>query len=133
MSEIIIRTLKLSQLMGIDSKIINYETQVHKLKPNTSGYVFSRKVFIDQDGNRIPKNYQRSINKKNILIIGDSVAFGNGIDEENTFVGLMRSKYKKYEFVNTSVPGYDLLHYEENFKKISNYKNIKNIFYFYSQ
>ena len=132
MSEIIIRTLKLSQLMGIDSKIINYETQVHKLKPNTSGYVFSRKVFIDQDCNRIPKNYQRSINKKNILIIGDSVAFGNGIDEENTFVGLMRSKYKKYEFVNTSVPGYDLLHYEENFKKISNYKNIKNIFYFFT-
>ena len=50
--------------MGIDSKIINYETQIHKLKPNTSGYVFSRKVFIDQDGNRIPKNYQRSVNKK---------------------------------------------------------------------
>ena len=40
---------------------------------------FFKKSFIDQDGNRIPKIIKDQL-IKNILIIGDSVAFGNGID-----------------------------------------------------
>lgn len=128
--EITIRTFKLSQLMGIDSKILIVGKPIHELKPFSSGYVFSKKVFIDEDGNRIPENYQKSVYKKKILIIGDSVAFGNGVIEENTFVGLLRKKYNEFEFINTSVPGYDLFHFEGSFQKISNYENIEKIFYF---
>ena len=63
-------------------------------------------------------------------MIGDSVTFGNGVKEEDTFVGLLREKYKNYNFLNTAVPGYDLLHLEKNLMKISNYKNVEKIFYF---
>ena len=128
--ELFLKTFKISQLMGIDSKVLTFKDGIHFLTPSSSGYVFSKKVYIDKDGNRIPKERAKINQKKNIVIIGDSDAFGNGVLEEETFVGLMRKQYKTYNFINTSVPGYDLLHHEKNLKKIEKYNDVKKIIYF---
>jgi hypothetical protein len=128
--EIFLKSFKISQLMGIDSKILTFKDGIHFLTPNSSGLVFSKRVFIDKNGNRVPKEEIKINQNENIIIIGDSVAFGNGVVEKDTFVGLMRTQLKSYNFINTSVPGYDLLHHEKNLEKIEKYNNIKKIIYF---
>jgi lysophospholipase L1-like esterase len=128
--ELILRIFKISQLMGIDSNVIVFKNDSHYLNPNSTGYIFSKEVFIDKEGNRVPELNKNLNQKKNIVMVGDSVTFGNGVKEENTFVGLLRKKYNNYNFLNTAVPGYDLLQHEKNLTKISNYKNVEKIFYF---
>ena len=61
--ELFLKTFKISQLMGIDSKVLTFKDGIHFLTPSSSGYVFSKKVYIDKDGNRIPKE-RTKINQK---------------------------------------------------------------------
>ena len=46
-----------------------------------------------------------------VLILGDSIAFGPGIPEQKTFVGLLRSAKPDWAIFNTAVIGYDLNDY----------------------
>ena len=132
LGEIILRTFKLSQLMGSDSNIITFNEGVHSLTPNSSGLVFSKKVYIDKNKTRVPSFEFKYDKDKNIIFIGDSVTFGNGVEEENTFVGLLRKKYDDYNFYNTAVPGHDLLHHEKTLDDISKFKKIDKIIYVFT-
>ena len=56
---------------------------------NTETIVFGKKVFLDKYGYRVPFKdffYKDSPNK--IVFIGDSVLFGSGVKEEETFIGI---------------------------------------------
>ena len=80
--------------MGIESGLIYKKNNINYLRPNKDGIVFGQKVTIDQYGFRVPSKDFKYTQNNNIFILGDSVTFGNGIKEEETFIGLLRKKIK---------------------------------------
>lgn len=130
--ELIANFFKISNLMGIEPGLIgNYKNNIHRMIPNSSGIHFGQKIFIDSNGYRVPyKDYRYNNSNNSVSIIGDSTAFGNGVREENTFVGRLRKNSINWNFYNTSVPGYQIRHFKENLETIDNINNIKKVFYF---
>ena len=63
-------------------------------------------VFTDELGLRIGKNTKKNPNHKNILIFGDSMTFGVGLDYENTYAGLIDKEMKNYNVYNFGVGSY---------------------------
>ena len=47
-------------------------------------------------------------NKKHILILGDSVAYGSHVDDHETLPHYLNSYYKNYQVINLGVPGYGI-------------------------
>ena len=130
--EIFTNFFKLSGLMGIQSGLIYNKNGFHYLTPNSTGKVFKKKVYTDENGYRVPNNDFKYNGKKNILIIGDSQTFGNGVLEEESFIGLLRNKFKNINFYNSAVPGYQIKHHRENIKKFKNLNEIDKVFYFFT-
>ena len=116
--------------MGLESELIYKENKSHYFYPNKTGIVFDKKVYTDKFSFRVPDISFKYQNDKNIYIIGDSVSFGNGIKEQNTFIGLLRTKYNKKNFLNSSVPGYQIKDHVINIPKVKDFKNIEKIIYF---
>ena len=96
--ELIFNFFKLSGLMGIQRGLIYSKNDTFFLSPDSSGIVFDEKVFTDKYGFRVPYENYDYLNNENIFILGDSVAFGNGISEDKTFVGLLRNSMTKKTF-----------------------------------
>ena len=97
--EFAVKSFNLSGIMGMDSHLIEKVNFIHKLKKNNEGKVFGKTIYTDSNGFRVPsKNFKYSKNKSSIFFIGDSTAFGNGVDEPNTFIGKLRIKKKKFNF-----------------------------------
>ena len=80
--------------MGIQSGLIKKINNTNYLNPNEEGVIFDEKVYTDKNGFRVPSKNFKYIGKKNIFILCDSVTFGNGVKEEETFIGLMRNDFK---------------------------------------
>ena len=130
--EIFANVFKLSGLMGIQSGLIYDKNGIHYLTPGSTGKVFNKKVFIDKYGYRTPDIDYNYIGKRNVLVIGDSQTFGNGVLEEESFVGLLRDEFKNINFFNSSVPGYQIKHHRENLKRIKDFDGIDKIIYFFT-
>ena len=130
--EIFANIFKLSGLMGMDANLLFKKNGVKYFKPNSTGKIFNKKVFIDKYGYRVPSLNYNYTGKKNILILGDSQTFGNGVSEEKTFVGILRKQKKNINFYNASVPGYQFKDHSENFKEFKNFYKIDKIIYFYT-
>ena len=129
--ELLANFLKLSDLRGIEKGLIDTNHAIHKTIPGSSGVQFGKRIFIDKYGFRSPReNYDYNNSNDSVFIIGDSVTFGNGVDEDKIFVGRLRKEFKNINFYNTAVPGYNLKHFKYNLKEIDNFKNINKIFYF---
>lgn len=82
----------------------------HVHKPNTSARLMGVDVRINSDGFR-DKEYSVSRNNKyRIIIIGDSLTFGWGVEEKNTFASILeREINKKYpvEIINLGAGNYN--------------------------
>ena len=66
---------------------------------NTNGYLYGVKAYTDNYGFRVSaESYKTEKNLANenesILIIGDSVAFGNEVIEERSLSGILKEKIK---------------------------------------
>ncbi|MBU0683826.1 MAG: hypothetical protein KJ864_06020 [Candidatus Omnitrophica bacterium] len=74
---------------------------------------FGTKVYTDINGFRVPIDFE-GIRKpgRAILFLGDSVAFGPGTREEDTFVGLARKEFLTMNIYNSAVIGYDTRDYK---------------------
>ncbi|WP_420266642.1 SGNH/GDSL hydrolase family protein [Candidatus Magnetominusculus dajiuhuensis] len=81
---------------------------------NIGAFSFGEKVYTDKYGFRIPKDYKEADKhfSGTILVLGDSIAFGVGVKEEDTFVGLMRSALPDMRVYNSAVVGYNSYDYE---------------------
>ena len=66
--------------------------------------------------------------KDKIILIGDSVTFGNGVIEEDTFAGILRKSNNNFEVYNTSVFGYQVRHFNLRKDELDRFKPIKKIF-----
>ena len=129
--EFLANFFKLSDLRGIEKGLIDTNHPIHKMIPGSSGVQFGKRIFIDKYGFRSPqKNYYYNNSNDSVFIIGDSVTFGNGVEEDKIFVGRLRKEFKNINFYNTAVPGYNLKHFKYKLKEIDNFKNIRQIFYF---
>ena len=130
------RLFHLSDLMGTEDhlwiKKIKHD-EYHALKPNSEGNIFTKKVYTDKFGYRVPNlNYKYSNDKESIFFIGDSTTFGNGVIEKDTFVGKLRADLIKYNIINSSVPGYNLPHYLNELNEINKFENISKVYYIYT-
>ena len=130
--ELVSNFFKLSNIVGIQKELINKNDETIYLRPNKRGLVFGEEVFTDGYGFRVPSENFKYLYTENIFILGDSVTFGNGIKEEYTFVGLLRKKFDNVNFVNSSVPGYQMKDQINVIKKSKEFENIKSILYFFT-
>ncbi|MGH8498107.1 MAG: SGNH/GDSL hydrolase family protein [Methylococcales bacterium] len=81
---------------------------------NIEAVSFGSKVFTDQYGFRIPEHQtsrSKASKQEALFILGDSVAFGPGLDEEKTFSGMLRAEFPDLEVYNSSVIGYSTRDY----------------------
>jgi hypothetical protein len=83
-----------------DGKFVRFVPNTHF---DVHYYEYNHSVHIDQTGGRVV-----SSNKNNpgevIPFLGDSFAFGIGVEDDQTFINLSAS-HSPYHFINLSVPG----------------------------
>ncbi len=119
--EILIRLLNIVELQGYDKDVYYLENDIILNKPNKIFKVSGKQARTDENGFRIPLNdFSYDRNKGNILILGDSVTFGVGVKETDSFIGQLRKTSNK-NLYNTSIVGHNLKSYlyivEQNFNK----------------
>ena len=99
-------------LQGVDSGILQQSNSDIVPSFNYSHIknkkVFGVKVFTDSNGFRITEGEVNEEEKKKVYFIGGSTTFGNGVEEKNTFVGILKKKITNYNVINASVLGSDL-------------------------
>jgi len=118
--EIIIRVFNFAGLQGYDKNFFYSENGFALNKPNNQLKVFGKYARIDSNGFRVPLDdsvYDK--NKTSILFLGDSVSFGVGVKEKETFIGLLRGKSNK-NILNASVSGHNLESYLYFIEKYNN-------------
>jgi hypothetical protein len=80
---------------------------------NAQGVSFGADVWTDANGFRHDPTFEETNDQPAVLILGDSVAFGVGVDEAQTFAGLLRRKGAGTTTVyNSAVIGYALPDYK---------------------
>ena len=122
--EIFLRTFELADLRGHGKELIEKQTNVETT-------VFGKKVFLDQYGYRVPNrkfSYENNVSK--IIFIGDSVLFGSGINEEETFVGKLRKENKNKSYINAAIIGNDISENLSDVKKNYSLFNSSNFIIF---
>ena len=129
-AEIIIRTFKLSQLHGVDRNLLNLESETVLNQRNTEAVIFGIKAYTDKYGFRIPSKDFKYKYSSSILVLGDSVSFGVGVDESKTFVGILRNKIN-LNIYNASVAGHNIIDYSTLIKDYNQtFKDISKVIVF---
>lgn len=123
--ESLVRFFGLTGLQGYDKDAFLSENNITFSKPNRTFKVFGKKVQTDQNGFRIPlDNFTYNKKENYILVLGDSVTFGVGVEEKNSYIGILRQKFKKKNILNAAIFGHNLQSYFYIIKK--NNKDFKN-------
>lgn len=90
--------------------------------PNKTIRIMGTDVLTDSNGFRIKKNFENNLNKKKILMLGDSVTFGFGSKE--TFSDYLNNRYKEYTFLNTGVGNTNtIMQIDRFFHKLKKFKS----------
>lgn len=118
--EIFIRIFNIVTIQGNTKDIFFSKNNIIFSKPNRNFEVFGIQSKTDEYGFRIPlNNFQYDKQKPYILILGDSVSFGVGVKEKNSFIGILRKKIQN-NLLNTSIMGHNLKSHlyllKENYK-----------------
>jgi hypothetical protein len=91
----------------IDSRMFQSHPDVllpYKLRPNYDGYYVGGSVHTDADGNRL---VLPQCSGRRVVILGDSVAFGQGLDDDATLSSqLQKESCGRYQIRSLAVPGY---------------------------
>lgn len=99
---------------------LGYKLQSNKVFRHKD-YKIDVQYYLDWHGNRAHSiNNKIDSLKKSILIIGDSMGFGQGVEYEYTFAGLLRDTLDQYQIINTSVPGWGPIQYKITLAKYLN-------------
>ena len=114
--ETIIRFSGKIGLQGYDKNIFFKENNIVLSEPNKVFTVFGKKSKTDENGFRVPLNdFSYNSSKNFYLILGDSVTYGVGVKEEDSFVGILRKKNKN--LLNSAISGHNLESYLYILKK----------------
>ena len=113
--EFFLKTFGLSDLRG-------HGKEFNVKQKNIETTVFGKKVHLDEYGYRVPnKDFKYDNRKEKIIFIGDSVLFGSGVNEKNTFLSKLRNYNKKKDYINAGIVGNDL---SENIISINKNKKL---------
>lgn len=79
----------------------------YSFKKNIKGIICEKAFFSDEFGFRTSHSLKLAKEKKSaILLLGDSVPFGIGVEADNTSPFLLEKRLKNYRIINASIPGY---------------------------
>ena len=107
--EILIRLLNVVELQGYDKHAFYSENKITLAKPNSTFKVFGKNSKTDKNGFRIPlDNFSYNSNSSSTLVLGDSVVFGLGVEEKDTFIGILRDKLGSNNLYNTAIFGHNV-------------------------
>ncbi len=81
-------------------------------RPDYRGGAFGAAVQTDANGFRIDPTFRGPTGGDAVLILGDSVSFGVGVDASKTVAGLLQRAMPQVRFYNSSAIGYGLHDYE---------------------
>ena len=81
-------------------------------RPDYRGVAFGAAVQTDANGFRVDPTFRESSGGDAVLILGDSVSFGVGVDAAKTVAGLLQRALPQVRFYNSSAIGYGLHDYE---------------------
>ena len=109
--EFLLRFLNLISLQGYEKNSFYEKNNIQYHSPNTVKKIMGKKMKTDKNGFRIPlTKFEYNNDLQSILVLGDSVSFGVGVEEKKTFIGILRNKLEN-NFYNASVTGYRLEDY----------------------
>ena len=118
--EFSLRVFNIITLQGFEKDTFYKNEGVVYHYPNVMRTIMGKKIRTDNNGFRVPLekiNYKNNL--QTILILGDSVSFGVGVNEKDSFVGLLRKKIN-YNLYNSSVAGHRLENYSFLLEKYHN-------------
>ena len=121
--EIILRLFFDITPQGISKGIIDNESAKPRFqRPNLEkGKIFGKNIYTDENGFRISKKQalykKKNENNENIYFVGGSVTLGSGVDQSETFSGILEENHKNINIHNASVMGSNI---ENNFYIIKN-------------
>lgn len=84
----------------------------YELTPGASTRAWDVDVHINEEGMRGATGEPGNYSGTRVLVLGDSIAFGNYLREEDTFPAQLAAILKAegdYQVLNLAVPGYDIL------------------------
>lgn len=90
-------------------------------KPNLEGFSFGRRFHIDSEGFRTnlrPAATTPPADAPAILIVGDSVVFGAGVEDNETIPEYLRPNIPNYRLYNASSIGYFTYDYKNVIEKL---------------
>ena len=97
----------LYQLTGEESSNVYSETYGWDLRKGFRGVDFGRIASVNEDGYRGARHpYEKPPGRKRVVMVGDSIGYGAGVEDEETFGALLESQHPDLEIVNLSVGGY---------------------------
>ena len=106
-----INTVGTTESIVADS--LYYET--YGLRPLSSGTSNGASVSIDRYGFR-KSNNKIDTSKASWLLLGDSVTFGIGVEDDSTFSAIVNSNIDSLNILNPSAIGYNINSYWNVFK-----------------
>jgi hypothetical protein len=100
--EFFLKTFELSDLRG-------HGKEFNKKQKNVETVIFGKKVYLNEYGYRVAdKDFKYKNKNKRTIFIGDSVLFGSGVNENDTFVSKLRDKNDNSSFINAGIIGNDI-------------------------
>lgn len=84
----------------------NYAAEIGRRTP--SGHKMTEAIATNEDGLRTSVSDLSTFceNREAVLLVGDSVVYGYGVDQDNIFSEILNENQPKYCFINTGVIGY---------------------------
>jgi len=126
--------MKSTKAFNMDPPVIHFQHgDIHKLSSQLKAYINeqSRMYFeYSTDGKGFRKTIPNVTSDRKILIIGDSVPFGVGVDDENTAAShLQKLVGEQFKVLNAAVGGYNGTQAYLVAKKLSNQNNFDGLIY----
>jgi hypothetical protein len=109
-AELILRLVNpdyLHELYAEESSNVYSETYGWRPRAGFKGMDDGRRTTINRRGYRGTEHpYERSPGRRRVVVVGDSISFGEGVDDWRTFSALLEARDPSLEIVNLSVGGY---------------------------
>ena len=101
----------LSELLSDADDFARYDSLLGwSLKPGQQKTLetaeFSIELEFNSDGLRDSEYSRVQTSRKRVLVLGDSLVWGWGVEKEKIFFELLDNKYSDWEFINAGVAGY---------------------------
>jgi lysophospholipase L1-like esterase len=113
---------------GTDKNLLQENTYgiTPSLKANSEGYVFGKKVEVNENGFLKNSCVLRKKKRKKVLFFGDSVTMGVGVDSDSSFAARLQQYYAdSLEIDNLSLIGYNVNDYSRIVQGLSQQNKLR--------